>query len=39
MARLLNKEFDDVVSDYKVIDCRYPYEFDGGHIKVRETTL
>ncbi|XP_063836378.1 M-phase inducer phosphatase-like [Ostrinia nubilalis] len=32
LAQLLRGEFDHVVSDYQVIDCRYPYEFEGGHI-------
>ncbi|KAK9883870.1 hypothetical protein WA026_004810 [Henosepilachna vigintioctopunctata] len=33
LARLMKGEFDDVVASYKVIDCRYPYEFIGGHIE------
>ena len=33
MNQLLNGAFDDNVASYKVIDCRYPYEFDGGHIQ------
>lgn len=33
MARLLRGEFKDSVASFKVIDCRYPYEFDGGHIR------
>ncbi|CAO1424658.1 unnamed protein product [Diamesa hyperborea] len=33
MNQLLNGAFDDSVASYKVIDCRYPYEFDGGHIQ------
>lgn len=33
VARLLNGEFDQQVSSYRIIDCRYPYEFEGGHIK------
>lgn len=32
VARLLNGEFDDQVASYRIIDCRYPYEFEGGHI-------
>ncbi|CAO1437323.1 unnamed protein product [Diamesa serratosioi] len=33
MNQLLNGAFDDDVASYRVIDCRYPYEFDGGHIQ------
>lgn len=33
LAGLLNGEFDDKIASYKVIDCRYPYEYNGGHIK------
>ncbi|XP_028136007.2 M-phase inducer phosphatase-like [Diabrotica virgifera virgifera] len=32
LASLMRGEFSDAVDSYKVIDCRYPYEFDGGHI-------
>ena len=33
MAELLKGRFNDVVSSFTVFDCRYPYEFAGGHIK------
>ena len=26
--------FDNVVDHVTIIDCRYPYEFQAGHIKV-----
>ncbi|XP_011149431.1 M-phase inducer phosphatase isoform X3 [Harpegnathos saltator] len=32
LAALLRGEFDDRVRSYKIVDCRYPYEYDGGHI-------
>jgi len=35
MTRLLQNEFSDVVEKYTIVDCRYPYEYDGGHILVR----
>ena len=34
MARIVNNEFEDKLVDYTIVDCRYPYEFEGGHIKV-----
>ncbi|XP_063704392.1 M-phase inducer phosphatase-like isoform X2 [Culicoides brevitarsis] len=33
MAKLVRGEFDSQVASFKVIDCRYPYEFEGGHIR------
>ncbi|ESO89793.1 hypothetical protein LOTGIDRAFT_192726 [Lottia gigantea] len=32
VCRLINNEFEDVES-YRIIDCRYPYEYEGGHIQ------
>ncbi|ESO06610.1 hypothetical protein HELRODRAFT_135759, partial [Helobdella robusta] len=34
MASLLKDEFKHVIDSYTIVDCRYPYEFNGGHIKV-----
>jgi len=34
MASLLRNELDKVVESFTVIDCRFPYEFSGGHIQV-----
>ncbi|KAM4541667.1 M-phase inducer phosphatase 2 [Odontesthes bonariensis] len=33
MVSALTNQFDHVVEQVIVIDCRYPYEFEGGHIK------
>ena len=30
--QLLHGEFSDVISNFVIIDCRYPYEFLGGHL-------
>lgn len=32
LADLLNGKYSDVVESYQILDCRYPYEFAGGHI-------
>ncbi|EEB16366.1 M-phase inducer phosphatase, putative [Pediculus humanus corporis] len=32
LASLINGEFNAKVNSFKIIDCRYPYEYDGGHI-------
>lgn len=31
----MSGQYNDLVERMFVIDCRYPYEYDGGHIKVR----
>ncbi|CAC5366996.1 STG [Mytilus coruscus] len=36
LADVVNGDYDDVISDFKIIDCRYPYEFEGGHIRGAE---
>ncbi|XP_030060649.1 M-phase inducer phosphatase 3 isoform X2 [Microcaecilia unicolor] len=33
VASLLNGQYDQVVEKYYVVDCRFPYEYKGGHIK------
>lgn len=34
LADLLNGEYKHVVEKFVIIDCRYPYEYEGGHISV-----
>ncbi|XP_033757310.1 M-phase inducer phosphatase-like [Pecten maximus] len=36
MVDVLTGRYDDVIRNYRIIDCRYPYEFNGGHIKHAE---
>ncbi|XP_056282282.1 M-phase inducer phosphatase 2 [Pseudoliparis swirei] len=33
MVAALSDEFNHLVEQVIIMDCRYPYEFDGGHIK------
>ena len=35
MASLLRSEFSATVESFTVVDCRFPYEFAGGHIPVQ----
>ena len=36
MAAVLNNGYSDVIDELVIIDCRYPYEYDGGHIAVSQ---
>ena len=33
MTDLMEGKYDDRVENYHVVDCRYPYEYNGGHIQ------
>lgn len=32
---MLAGKFSNIVERFVIVDCRYPYEYEGGHIKVR----
>uniref|UniRef100_A0A2A4J0D0 protein-tyrosine-phosphatase n=1 Tax=Heliothis virescens TaxID=7102 RepID=A0A2A4J0D0_HELVI len=32
LAQLIRGEYRHLIDDFQIIDCRYPYEFEGGHI-------
>lgn len=34
LSDLLQGVYNDTVQSFRIIDCRYPYEYTGGHIKV-----
>ncbi|XP_055997917.1 M-phase inducer phosphatase-like [Ostrea edulis] len=33
---LMKGKYADTIASYRIIDCRYPYEFEGGHIQGAE---
>ncbi|XP_021510814.1 M-phase inducer phosphatase 2 isoform X1 [Meriones unguiculatus] len=33
MVALLTGKFSSIVEKFVIVDCRYPYEYEGGHIK------
>ncbi|XP_075223485.1 M-phase inducer phosphatase-like isoform X2 [Lycorma delicatula] len=33
LADLVRGKYDHEIASYQIIDCRYPYEYEGGHIK------
>ena len=35
LCDLMDGKYRDIVESFTVIDARYPYEYNGGHIKVR----
>lgn len=39
VADLICRKFDDIVGIYRIVDCRYPFEFEGGHIQVRNKMI
>ena len=39
LSELLEGKHDDKIDSYEIIDTRYPYEYDGGHIEVQFMVL
>lgn len=33
LAQVINGEYSDVIERVVIVDCRYPYEYVGGHVK------
>lgn len=33
LVDILNGHYNDVIESFSIVDCRYPYEYEGGHIK------
>lgn len=36
MADIVRGKFKNTIASFKILDCRYPYEYEGGHIKGAE---
>ena len=37
LSKVMDGEYSHEIEQAIVVDCRYPYEFQGGHIQVNET--
>ena len=37
LSRVIEGEFENEVEKCIIVDCRYPYEYEGGHIQVRNS--
>ena len=33
LAKVLDGEYDSVLSGYTIVDCRFDYEYAGGHVR------
>ena len=36
LADVINGGYNDVINSYRIIDCRYRYEYEGGHVRGAE---
>ena len=32
MVKLIDNDFRDRIDEFHIVDCRFPYEYEGGHI-------
>lgn len=33
LAKVVQGKYNNIIESFTVVDCRYPYEFEGGHIQ------
>ena len=38
LAEIMSGDFDEVLDSWRLVDCRYPYEYINGHLLVRTIT-
>jgi len=39
LNEILASKYSHIITRFFIVDCRYPYEFDGGHIPVNFTIV
>lgn len=35
VSKVIDGQYSEDIEEAIIVDCRYPYEYDGGHIQVR----
>ena len=36
---VISGKYDEAIGSVLIVDCRYPYEYDGGHVPVSLTCI